>query len=226
MNPEPTRPGPRGLSSRSTLPPGTGFPGHTELSGRLVPLLLLALVSTATAAPVRAQAPERRVGGWLAPSLLVSDVAGRTSGFAGVEAGVAIGEYLRLGGGGFALLGSVELDRPGTTPLDLSLGYGGVAAQCLLASGRRWRLRVGVLAGGGAARVRDPVAGAELASDNFVLFEPRLEVGLPVRSFLEISLSARYRIPFDVDDLPGVSEDRIRGVGVALSVFVGSLERP
>lgn len=189
-------------------------------------VLILALAPFLTPTSLGAQDSGEKVGAWVGPSLLVTEISHQVSTLAGFEAGLTIRGRLRLGGGGHTLIRSVELTRSGTTPLDLSLGYGGVVAQYLIRRRGDWSLGAGALAGGGAARVRDPVSGAELGSDNFVVVEPRIEAALLLRSFVRLSLSVRYRAPMGVDDLPRVGSTQMRGLGAAIGISFGSFDPP
>lgn len=173
---------------------------------------------------LQGQVPDGRVGAWIGTSFLASEVSNRASVLAGAEVGLTLGDRIHLGGAGHTLLGNVELPRSGATPLDLSMGYGGVVARYLLGGPDRWSFGAGLLAGGGTARVRDPVSGAELGSDNFVVLEPRLEGGYDLHPFLRATLSLRFRAAMGVNDLPGVDSSQIRGFGAAISLYVGALD--
>lgn len=188
-------------------------------------VLLLLVARPGWPDPIEAQTVDVGVGAWIGPTLMVSGVAEDASVLLGGEVGLVLGSGLRVSGAGYTLVGTVERRRPGTTPLELSMGYGGLVLHYLLGHGERWRTGVSLLAGGGTAKIRDPVAGAELGSDNFLVVEPRVRLQLTLGSFLEASASGGFRIPWSVDDLPTISKDDFRGATVTLSVSIGSFQR-
>jgi hypothetical protein len=59
-----------------------------------------------------------------------------------------------------------------------------------------------LMLGAGNAKVRLPVIGTEIATDNFGVLEPEITGERPLWSFLALRAQVAYRWVFDVEDLP------------------------
>lgn len=151
-----------------------------------------------------------------------SEVAEKSRLHLGGWGGLVFGGRLVLGGGGYAMLRSVEL--PGSeasSGFNLGMGYGGIYL------GYLWPIRekvtggLSILAGGGHAEVRDQRVGREVGADNFVVAEPGLYLSYAVLPKLHLGASGGYRAVWGVDDLPRVTADELEAPTFSLSLRLG-----
>ena len=130
--------------------------------------------------------------------------------------------YLELGAEGVVTPRPATISPPGSPDrLELRIGYGGVLLRWRpagAAPGLHWGGSVHV--GAGTARIRSPLADAELASENFFFLEPGLHALARQDRALRLSLDAGYRVVAGARTLPGLARDEFRGPTLTLTVQV------
>ncbi len=124
-----------------------------------------------------------------------------------------------MGGGGVFSPTPVRISPQGSSDRsELSLGYGGLLLRYgAPPTGERWGVRPALLLGAGRARVTSPLIDADIASENFLLFEPSVELHLPRAPRLRPVLNLGYRMVLGAEGLPRVEASGLRGATLALS---------
>jgi hypothetical protein len=126
-----------------------------------------------------------------------------------------------LGGGGYTSIGKVDVGGSSQgNAFELGMGFGGVVLEYIGAIRSRYGIGAGVLVGGGNARVRDPIVGTELGSDNFIVLQPEAVIRVQLLTAVEAALSLGYRLVGGVEDLPGLRPGDLRSYVASLSIRV------
>ena len=137
----------------------------------------------------------------------------------GGGAGLLLGSTIALGGRGHVLIGKVRTTNAKTgASQELGFGYGGVALEYLRPGDGTLRWGIGLLIGAGRLEVTDPTLAAEVATDNFVVVEPRLLASVTGPTVLTTWLEMSYRAVTRVHDLPGLGAGKLRGAAVSLGI--------
>lgn len=108
-------------------------------------------------------------------------------------------------------------DSKGAGP-SVGIGYGGLIVELEALDWSAGSLSASVLVGGGNADVSDPLVGAELGSDNFLVLHPVFRFRRPLRAPLDIGLEAGYRFAMGVEDLPGLNRRDLSGPTLSVSM--------
>lgn len=185
----------------------------------LVPLLLLLAGPLAAGAQQESAA---RAG--VEAALKAGRVAGEATVFGGGVGLLNLGHGVAFGGAGWLALGAIRVGngRP-ETDKDLRVAYGGLVVEGVVRRGRGWDLRARALLGAGNAKVSDRLIGVQLGADNFAVVEPEVGGTWQLARGAWLTGGLAYRMTFGVEDLPGISDDALRGgslrVGIQLRSF-------
>jgi len=185
------------------------------------------LVLMALPGPLWAQAgPPYPAPARVAPTgavlLKASQLSGETRLHLGGWAGLALNRNLVLGGGGFALLETVELaGTGGGTGFLLDLGYGGLFLRYWESISGPLKGGAGLLLGAGHAQVRDRLSRREAGSDNFLVGEGEMSLAYTILPRIHMGLSVGYRLTAGVQDLPRVSASDLNSFTATLSLRAG-----
>jgi hypothetical protein len=148
-------------------------------------------------------------------------IAGENRLHLGGWAGLVFGN-LSIGGGGAALLKSVELaGSEGGTGFNLSHGYGGIFFRYWKPLSPSLTGEAGLLLGAGHAEVRDQFTRNEVGSDNFLVAEPEMAVFYTFVPGLHLGIALGYRLTVGVEDLPRVSSGDLSAFTGTLSLRMG-----
>lgn len=194
-------------------------------------LLLVALAAT----PLSAQRDEtllgRRgvsVGGFGAPVLKFSRLAGSDAVLSGGRGGVILNRRFVVGGGGYAVASeNIRTDfrfEDGTRP-SLQLEYGGLELEVITRPARLVHATVSLLLGGGSASYTSrsdrgaTVSTRTLASNVFVA-EPGVHAELNVTRWFRPGMGFGYR-HVNGSDLPGVNDAGLSGAVGTLTFKFG-----
>ena len=125
-----------------------------------------------------------------------------------------------LGGEGVISLQTAKL-TPGESPnrSEIGTGYGGVLLRWRPAGdvpGIRWA--GGLLLGAGAARIRSPLSGSPVITENYFLIEPRIQLGAAQDRSIRFHGEAGYRIALTADPPAGIRATELRGATVSLAI--------
>lgn len=135
---------------------------------------------------------------------------------------MALNPRLVVGGGGFALLETVELaGSGGDTGFVLDLGYGGLFFNYREPLSGSLMGGAGLLLGAGHAQVRDQLSRREVGSDNFLVGEAEMSLAYTVVPRIHLGFSVGYRLTAGVQDLPRVSASDLDAFTATLSLRVG-----
>lgn len=161
-------------------------------------------------------------GGYGAPEIKATTLAGDGVVLAGGEAGWILAHSLVLGAGGYTTLTNVvapaSLQAP-TGDARLGLGYGGIRAAAIFADESRLHGVFGVLVGGGSAWSENGHASIHRL-DGFLVIEPELNLELNVTHFLRVALGGGYRFAAN-GDVAGFSPSRLGGPVALMAVRLG-----
>jgi hypothetical protein len=121
----------------------------------------------------------------------------------GGDARLELSEALSVGGAGW--ISSAAIPITGTnvgSDLALHVAHGGLLLEWRLVESESGMVATRLMLGAGNAKVRLPVIGTEIATDNFGVLEPEITGERPLWSFLALRAQVAYRWVFDVEDLP------------------------
>jgi hypothetical protein len=200
--------------ARADLPPSSGAPPPSVV-GQAPP----EQPRTLLASPITS-------GGFGAPSVSYTQVAGDDSVLVGARGGWIINHQFVLGGGGFGLANRIAPPSglmPNPDDYRLNFGYGGLWVEYLIAPMEVVHGSVGTLVGGGALSVdaqREGVSPRNAASDSLFVLDPAAAVEVSVSRLVRVGLEARYRIVRGVD-LAGLGDSDLSGFALGTVVKIG-----
>jgi hypothetical protein len=152
----------------------------------------------------------------------VTWLGGHALPIASLAGTLRLSSRVELGGQGVFTIRPVRISPPDSPDRpELSTGYGGLLVRWKPAGsapGLRWGGSLHV--GAGTARIRSPLADAELASENFFFFEPAIHVLFRQDHTVRGSLDAGYRVTLGARAVPWLPGSKFRGpsVGVGLQI--------
>lgn len=163
---------------------------------------------------------ENEVGFAVAARFGVSWFGSRALPVAAVAGTLRFSPALEVGGEGVIGLSAIRLS-PEDSPVrsELTSGYGGILI--------RWRPSGdvpgvhwggGILLGAGTARIRSPLAEGFIATENYLLLEPRVELLVRQDHALRFSAAAGYRITSGTEALPGIGATELRGFTLSAAI--------
>ena len=144
----------------------------------------------------------------------VTSARGDAAAFWGLSAGLEFADGLWLDGEAVVL---VPIEYTTTAPRDVRLGYGGLTVRGRLPEMGTTHLSWALLVGGGNADIADGLTGVELASDNFLVIEPRIG-WVRDRQSWQGTASIGYRFAVGVNDLPDPDQGTLSGVTVRVGL--------
>lgn len=161
-------------------------------------------------------------GGYGAPELKVSSLAGDAVLLAGGQGGWILGHSVVLGGAGYTTI--TDVISPGSlqSPMGnarLGLGYGGFRMGVILAAKSRIHATAGLLLGGGTAR-SDTRDDSFRRRDSFFVIEPDLEAEANIARHIRLALGATYRFIGNTEER-GFTSTRLSGPAAMLSFRFG-----
>lgn len=165
-------------------------------------------------------------GGYGAPVVSYTRVAGEDSVLVGARGGWVINHQLVIGGGGFGLGNRIAPPAglmPNPDDYRLNFGYGGLWVEYLIAPMRLVHGSVGTLIGAGALSVdaqRAGVSPQNAASDPLFVLDPAAAVEVNLTRLVRVALEARYRIVRGVD-LAGLRNGDLSGFALGGAVKIG-----
>ena len=125
-----------------------------------------------------------------------------------------------VGGEGIFGLRRVRLTPEGpANGSEIGTGYGGILLRWRPAGdapGIRWA--GGLLLGAGTARIRSPLAGTPVITENYFVLEPRIQLGVAQDRRLRFHGEAAYRIALTADPPTGIGTAELRGATLSLAV--------
>ena len=185
----------------------------------LAPSILLPALSVGGASSLAGQAADSAIAFAGGGALRVTSIHGDVGLLAGGWVGIAPKGDWTIGGGGYSLARPVDVPtlRPGMSH-ELRLGYAGIVGEYSFALNRSIDGNAGALFGAGNARLKDPVTGVEVGSDNFFLLDAGVTFTRPVKWKLQAGVGIGYRYALGVEDLLGVEPSDLRGVTFTLSL--------
>lgn len=169
-------------------------------------------------------APQLVTGGYAAPELKLSTLAGDGVLLAGAQAGWILGRVVTLGGGGYTTITNVNAPRSLQSvngDARLGLGYGGFRMGMIFADQRRIHATAGILVGGGNAWTDSPSLTFRRV-DGILVLEPDVEAELNVTKHVRVALGGGYRFLGNLQE-PGFLPQRFGGPGGMVSVRLGEL---
>jgi hypothetical protein len=165
-------------------------------------------------------------GGYGAPVISYTQVAGEDSVLVGARGGWVINHQLVIGGGGFGLANRLAPPSglmPNPDDYRLNFGYGGLWVEYLIAPMQLVHGSVGTLIGAGALSVdaeRNGVSPRNAYSDPLFVLDPAAAVEVNVSRLVRVGLEARYRIVRGVD-LAGLGDGDLSGFALGGVVKIG-----
>jgi hypothetical protein len=161
-----------------------------------------------------------RVSGWGGPLVRVGDFAGKTAGFVGGRGGVQLGGSFTIAGMGAGLVND-NIREPGASGRQLTMGYGGLYLEQMIAPNRLVHLSVGTLLGAGGASWIDRLdRRMQTPTDGFFVVEPEIALEVNVTRFFRIGVTGSYRSISGLG-LPGLAADQLSGPTGGLSFKFG-----
>ncbi len=184
----------------------------------LLVLAVFPVVSAAQSEP--GLGGEERVGAALTIRAGVSWLSSEPLPVAALAGTLRLSTTFELGGEGIIGLRRVRL-TPGQSPnrSEIGTGYGGILLRWRPAGdvpGIRWA--GGLLLGAGAARIRSPLSGAPVITENYLLIEPRVQLGVAQDRPIRFHGEAAYRIALTADPPAGIGATELRGATLSLAV--------
>jgi hypothetical protein len=187
-----------------------------------LPLALVASSSVAhadeeqpTEAPAETSAS--RNGGYGAPSMKVTTIAGSPGLLFGSEGGWIVNHWFVLGGAGYGLINDVTQTTNGVKSAPISLGYGGLRLGVILGSQSVVHFSGGVLLGGAGVSIGD-----DGESTGTFVIEPDAAAEINLARWVRLAIGGSYRM------MPGGDGGNLRfaqisgpaaGVAVKLGKF-------
>jgi hypothetical protein len=174
--------------------------------------------------PVGAEEPEgaveREHGGYGAPELKLTSLAGSAALLAGAQGGWIFDRSLVVGGAAYGLVSSApapeRLPRSAGERPDLSLGYGGLHVGGILWSRSVLHLSFGALAGAG----RVSAGGSAPVGATFMVLEPDLELEWNAARHVRIALGGSYRL-IPSTDVSAFDSRALSGPAASLAIKLG-----
>jgi hypothetical protein len=181
----------------------------------------IAVVLTVTLfLPSAGRAQDGNVTGAMAASVVGTRLAGQSGLLLGGQASLRVSSRFSVGGFGYGTAQSIRIVE-GALPEDLRLGYGGLVLDVALKSTEMMDLSSSLLVGAGNAQIHAQPIGNQLGSDNFLVFEPRLNLATSRIRRVRGTLGTGYRFVAGVQDLPRLTASDLRGWTITLSVSFG-----
>ncbi|HLZ10304.1 MAG TPA: hypothetical protein VKT80_17075 [Chloroflexota bacterium] len=154
-------------------------------------------------------------GGYGAPHVKVTSVAGQAGLLVGGEGAWIIGHSLFLGGGGYGLATSADAPDLARSPQGtstLTLGYGGFRIGYVVAPHDLVHFSGALLVGGGGVSVIEHVGNDSRTyrSASMFIVEPELRVEVNITKMLRGGIDASYRYMAD-SGIVGLSSSKISG---------------
>jgi hypothetical protein len=183
----------------------------------LTALSVMAFSTSAFAAEASASGSTDRFesGGYGAPDLRLSNVAGSAGLFMGSQGGWIINHHFVFGGAGYGLVNDVKLTRG--VPRDVSFAYGGFRPGVMFGvAGDALHITGGLLLG---------AAGVSLGDGSKTTFVAEPDVGLDftITSWLRAGVSASYRFGAPVGEgITRLAFNDLSGPAAGLNVKFGS----
>lgn len=161
-------------------------------------------------------------GGYGAPSLKITSLAGDPTLLAGAEGGWIIGHAIVLGGAGYTTVTDVvspAVLQPASGNARLGLGYGGFRFGAIFRHRRVAHLTMGLLVGGGGAD-SETKDGSYHRSDRFFVVEPDLTGEVNVARHVRFALGGTYRFVGGTE-VAGFTATRLSGPAALFSLRFG-----
>ena len=147
-------------------------------------------------------------GGYGAPIFKVGPINGVTGVFVGGQGGWIINHSFVLGGKGYGLANSVDIE--GSQNLKLDFGCGGVLLEYIFSSEKLLHVGINTMIGAGGVRYAEDEV--DYNSSSFFVLEPGIYMVLNISSYFRIGAGITYRYVNGVEyknltnaDLSGVS---------------------
>jgi hypothetical protein len=186
-------------------------------------LLALALLLAGAPGAASAQAADARAHGRVEVSLSATPILESAEAMVGTAALLNLGGRLAFGVGGNLMLGTSVLESDGAAPdLELRMAYAGLLLQVRVLGSARNSLALRGLVGAGNAKIRLPVVGSEVATDNFGVLEPEVVGTFTLMGPLQLGVGAGYRRVFGVGDLPTVAPTDLMGYTARVRISIGT----
>jgi hypothetical protein len=164
-------------------------------------------------------------GGYGAPHVKLTTVAGHAGLLVGGEGAWIIAHSLLLGGGGYGLVTSTDAPEEARSTFGsntLTLGYGGVRVGYIIAPHDLWHVTASLLIGGGGVSVveRNGSDTRTYRSASVFALEPDIALELNVAPMIRAGVDASYRYMSD-SGIPGLSRSQIGGPAAGVLVAFG-----
>lgn len=162
----------------------------------------LAIVTAVVCLPRSATAQESTLagqrggyGGYGGPVWKLTSLADQTAVLAGGRGGWIIGHRFVLGGGGYDLVTSVEVEPvdQADPSLDLEMSYGGLELEYVHDSDDLLHWTVHLLIGAGKLSLRERTSDNEIFSGKLFVSEPTLAADLNVTRWFRVGMGVGYR---------------------------------
>jgi hypothetical protein len=164
-------------------------------------------------------------GGYGAPHMKVTTVAGQAGLLFGGEGAWIIGHSLMLGGGGYGLVTTADAPEPARSPSgdsSLTLGYGGVRIGYIVAPHDLLHLSASLLIGGGGVSVIEHTGSTSRTYQSASVFalEPDVALELNITAMIRAGIDASYRYMSD-SKIPGLAASKIGGPSAGVLLAFG-----
>lgn len=133
-----------------------------------------------------------RIGGFVAPVVSLSTIAGEGAVLVGLRGGIIINRSFVLGLAGYGLASDVGVTWYDNRHLDF--GYGGLFLEYVNRPHKLVHVSVHSLLGGGGLKYRH-----DRYDDAVFVFEPGLDVTLNITKHIRMGIGGSYRMVHDVD---------------------------
>lgn len=221
------------MRTRAKAAIGLWIAAKTDMNTRLAAGLCLCLLGTPSIARASDDGYDANrnfvtgglvTGGYGAPTLRASTLAGDGVMLAGGEGGWILAHSLVLGAAGYGTLTNVVAPRSLQSSLGdarLGMGYGGIRAAAIFADDWRVHGVFGVLVGGGSAWSEDARSTVRRI-DGFLVIEPELNLEVNITHNVRAALGGGYRFAANAD-APGFTPRRLGGPVALFTVRLGEL---
>lgn len=164
-------------------------------------------------------------GGYGAPHVKVTTVAGQAGLLVGGEGAWIIGHSLLLGGAGYGLATRTDVPEQARSPAGestLNLGYGGFRVGYIVAPHDLLHLSASVLVGGGGIALIERVDSDNRTyrSAGMFVLEPAVALELNITPMIRAGVDASYRYMAD-SRIPGLSASQISGPSAGMLLAFG-----